>query len=113
MLRGIYVRCCDIQDGQETAALCTTFRDLRRAHFTVWQVANTVNVRLCYSIIPLPLFHDLLLRSYLYHCVWSGITGHSTRPRPLVAVAAVQYPGSVYRCHASRGQSTVKCSALL
>ena len=21
------------------------------------------------------VFHDLLLRSYLYHCVWSGITG--------------------------------------
>ena len=41
------------------------------------------------------------------------LSRHSTRPRPLVAVAAVHYPGSVYRCRASRGQSTVKCSALL
>jgi len=32
---------------------------------------------------------------------------HSTRPRPLVAVAAVQYPRGVYRCRASPGQSTV------
>jgi len=38
---------------------------------------------------------------------------NGTRPRPLVALAAVHYPGSVYRCRASRGQSTVKCSALL
>jgi len=26
------------------------------------------------------LFHDLLLRSYLYHCVWSVITAHSLTP---------------------------------
>jgi len=26
------------------------------------------------------LFHDLLLRSYLYHCVWSGITAHNLTP---------------------------------
>jgi len=43
----------------------------------------------------------------------AGNSPYSTRPRPLVAVAAVHYPGSVYRCRASRGQSTVKCSALL
>ena len=28
----------------------------------------------------LPLFHDLLLRSYLYHCVWSVITVHNLTP---------------------------------
>jgi len=33
--------------------------------------------------------------------------GNSTLPRPLVAVAAVQYPRSVNRCRASPGQSTV------
>ena len=27
-----------------------------------------------------PLFHDLLLRSYLYHCVWSVITAHNLTP---------------------------------
>ena len=26
------------------------------------------------------LFHDLLLRSYLYHCVWSVITAHNLTP---------------------------------
>jgi len=26
------------------------------------------------------LFHDLLLRSYLYHCVWSVITAHNRTP---------------------------------
>jgi len=26
------------------------------------------------------LFHDLLLRSYLYHCVWSIITAHNLTP---------------------------------
>jgi len=26
------------------------------------------------------LFHDLLLRSYLYHCVWSVITAHNVTP---------------------------------
>jgi len=26
------------------------------------------------------LFHDLLLHSYLYHCVWSVITAHSLTP---------------------------------
>jgi len=26
------------------------------------------------------LFHDLLLRSYLYHCVWSVITVHNLTP---------------------------------
>jgi len=35
------------------------------------------------------------------------LSAYSTRPRPLVAVAAVQYPRSVYRCRASPGQSTV------
>jgi len=28
----------------------------------------------------LNLFHDLLLRSYLYHCVWSVITAHNLTP---------------------------------
>ena len=28
----------------------------------------------------LTLFHDLLLRSYLYHCVWSVITAHNLTP---------------------------------
>ena len=26
------------------------------------------------------LFHDLLLRSYLYHCAWSVITAHNLTP---------------------------------
>ena len=26
------------------------------------------------------LFHDLLLRSYLYRCVWSVITAHNLTP---------------------------------
>jgi len=26
------------------------------------------------------LFHDLLLRSYLYHCSWSVITAHNVTP---------------------------------
>jgi len=26
------------------------------------------------------LFHDLLLRFYLYHCVWSVITAHNLTP---------------------------------
>ena len=26
------------------------------------------------------LFHDLLLRSYLYHCVWNVITAHNLTP---------------------------------
>jgi len=26
------------------------------------------------------LFHDLLLRSYLYHCDWSVITAHNLTP---------------------------------
>jgi len=26
------------------------------------------------------LFHDLLLRSYLYHCVWTVITAHNLTP---------------------------------
>jgi len=26
------------------------------------------------------LFHDLLLRSYLYHCVWGVITAHNLTP---------------------------------
>jgi len=38
---------------------------------------------------------------------------NSTRPRPLVAVAAVHYPGSVCRCRAWHDQSTVTCSVLL
>ena len=25
-------------------------------------------------------FHNLLLRSYLYHCVWSAITAHNLTP---------------------------------
>jgi len=29
------------------------------------------------------LFHDLLLRSYLRHCVWSVITAHSLTPEKL------------------------------
>ena len=38
----------------------------------------------CHVIVPavtLPcLFHGLLLRSYLYHCVWSVITAHNLTP---------------------------------
>ena len=30
--------------------------------------------------VGLPLFHDLLLRAYLYHCVWSVITAHNLTP---------------------------------
>ena len=30
--------------------------------------------------VDLLLFHDLLLRSYLYHCVWSVITAHNLTP---------------------------------
>jgi len=30
-------------------------------------------ITLWYSFCSLLLFHDLLLWSYLYHCVWSGI----------------------------------------
>jgi len=26
------------------------------------------------------LIHDLLLRSYLYHCVWNVITAHNLTP---------------------------------
>jgi len=32
------------------------------------------------------LFYDLLLRSYLYHRVWSVITGHNLSPASLVVV---------------------------
>jgi len=30
--------------------------------------------------VLLTLFHDLFLRSYLYHCVWSVITAHNLTP---------------------------------
>jgi len=30
------------------------------------------------------LFHDLLLRSYLYHCVWSVITAQNLTPEKRV-----------------------------
>jgi len=36
-----------------------------------------------YTLMPMSpssLFHDLLLRSYLYHCVWSVITAHNLTP---------------------------------
>jgi len=31
-------------------------------------------------VIEKDLFHDLLLRSYLYHCVWSVIIAHNLTP---------------------------------
>jgi len=34
------------------------------------------------------LFHDLLLRSYLQHCLWSGLTGHNSLRQIGLAVAA-------------------------
>ena len=52
-----------------------------------YQLAVCDNVQ--QSIMPLQLlqwykvcilFHDLLLRSYLYHCVWSVITAHNLTP---------------------------------
>ena len=35
------------------------------------------------------LFHDLLLRSYLYHCVWSVITAHNLTPEKKTAVTSL------------------------
>ena len=62
---------------------------------------------------------DVLMLLTATYCVliayflFGSFSCNSTRPRPLVTVAAVHYPGSVYRCRAWHGQSTVKCSALL
>ena len=33
----------------------------------------------CFAVVSV-LFHDLLLRSCLYHCVWSVITAHNLTP---------------------------------
>ena len=35
------------------------------------------------------LFHDLLLRSYLYHCVWGVITAHNLTPEKRETAATV------------------------
>ena len=40
------------------------------------QTQSTVNKTFVWHF----LFHDLLLRSCLYHCVWSVITGHNLIP---------------------------------
>ena len=53
-----YNDCGDKSD--ETAELC----------------GQLINIRL----LNTTLFHDLLLRSYLYHCVWSVITAHNLTP---------------------------------
>ena len=37
-------------------------------------------------LLLLLLFHDLLLRSYLYHCVWSTITAHNITPRSVTII---------------------------
>ena len=41
--------------------------------------AKLVGNQFCLAIVCI-LFHDLLLRSYLYHCVWSVITAHNLTP---------------------------------
>jgi len=46
---------------------------------------NTIEFNCCVSLDQitcwcLALFHDLLLRSYLYHYVWSVITAHNLTP---------------------------------
>jgi len=38
------------------------------------------------SSLLLLLFHDLLLRSYLYHCVWSIITAHNLTTRSVTII---------------------------
>jgi len=32
------------------------------------------------SVVNATSFYDVLLRSYLYHCVWSVITAHNLTP---------------------------------
>ena len=43
-----------------------------------WSVTSVVEVQ-CNEHAQ-GLFHDLLLRSYFYHCVWSVITAHNLTP---------------------------------
>jgi len=47
----------------------------------MWRLKREPRGPPAYQIpLPLTLFHDLLLRSYLYHCVWSVITAHNLTP---------------------------------
>ena len=46
------------------------------------------------------LFHDLLLRSYLYHCIWSVITAHNLTPEKPDNLAPPQQH-SAYSWHLS------------
>jgi len=64
---------------------------------------STIQIRAFRVIIQFYkyLFHDLLLRSYLYHCVWSVITAHNLTPEKrdalvLRLVGLVQILVSVY-----------------
>jgi len=44
-------------------------------HVQTFELGSTWQRKACVD-----LFHDLLLRSYLYHCVWSVITAHNLAP---------------------------------
>jgi len=46
---------------------------MQRLKLHEWTMAGDIASIFC-------LFHDLLLRSYLYHCVWSVTTAHSFTP---------------------------------
>ena len=55
-------------------------RDLVRGH-EITTLSGVANTRYTSAFhFKLILFHDLLLRSYLYHCVWSVITAHNLTP---------------------------------
>jgi len=67
------------------------------------------------------LFHDLLLRSYLCHCVWSVTTAHNLTPEkrddnyspyPLTPTSCLRYKIrlTVYNCHLSLLWVTVICA---
>jgi len=43
-------------------------------------IVSTTRSKINFITVYAVLFHDLLLRSYLYHCVWSVITAHNLTP---------------------------------
>ena len=64
----------------DTAARCSTnaVSSTNSTSASGWSV-TLHSARQSYLVFV--LFHDLLLRSYLYHCVWSVITAHNLTPQ--------------------------------
>jgi len=52
----------------------------RHSHAATFLLQVDQIVFLCVLMLCAILFHDLLLRSCIYHCVWSVITAHNLTP---------------------------------